>query len=87
MHVFFLVFFLMFQKNKQALGAHLSTRLKLHSSMIDPSFELQECYLIHSLQLFLTGSSALLKAAHVLADKPVNFGNSAGLLDFFLESV
>lgn len=47
----------------------------------------QECYRIHSLQLFLTGSSALLKTACILADKPVNSGNRAGLLDFFLESV
>lgn len=47
----------------------------------------QECYLIHSLRLFLTGSSALLKTACILADKLVNSGNSAGLLDFFLESV
>lgn len=50
-----------------------------------PSY--QECYLIHSLQLFLTGSSALLETACILADKPVNCGNSTGLLDFFLENV
>lgn len=33
------------------------------------------------------GSYALLKTTYVLADKPVNSGNSAGSLDFFLESV
>lgn len=74
-------FLLMFQKNKQALG-HTSQPDSNSTSwwFIQPS-SYQKCY------LFLKGSSALLKTALILADKPANSGNSDGLLDFFLESV
>lgn len=76
-----MLFFFNVSEKQASFGTHLSTRLKLHILVIYPSFSYQECY------LFVTGSSALLKTALILADKPVNSGNSDGLLDFFLESV
>lgn len=84
MHFFLL---LCSRKTSSKLGAHLSSRLKFDISMIYPAFELPRMLPNPQFATFLTGSSALLKNVHILADKPFNSGNSACLLDFFLESV
>lgn len=71
--------FVMGHKNKLGFRVHVTTRFKFHISHSVHNSSYQECYLIHSLQLHLTGSSALSKSARILANKPVNSGHSAGL--------
>lgn len=77
--IFFVV---MFQKNKQQIGG-----TSLNQAQSPHLHDLFRMLPNPQFATFLTGSSALLKNVHLLVDKPFNSGNSACLLDFFLESV
>lgn len=82
-HQRFLRILLWVRKTSRLLGNTSQTGTNSTSPCFVRDLGSQECFLIRGFQRFLTGSSTLSKSAHILVDKPVDCGYSAGLLDCF----